>query len=140
MMPSATFQDTLEGPHLVRDDLAKGRVRQDLERATQRVKAAEEKLGPEAKEKPEVTVMAYEAMYACAKALLHAEGYRTTHMGALLIALDQLYVKRGRLDVQDLERFEQALRVTPGTAGHVQHARHLVDRCEALVAGKEARG
>ncbi len=137
MMPSADFQACLEGPHLARDDDAKGKVRERLERAAQKLQQAEEKAG--GKESLEATVLSYQAMYACAQALVGGEGYRAASMTGLFAALQRLYVRAGRLDAGVVERMADAQRVAEGTQAHLQHARQLLDRSTALL-GADTRG
>jgi uncharacterized protein (UPF0332 family) len=57
------------------------------------------------------TIQAYYAMYHAARALLFSEGYRERNHYCLHVALRELFVGRGRLDIASLDSFEGAMRL-----------------------------
>ena len=55
------------------------------------------------------TVQAYYAMFHLARALLYSEGYREKSHRALLLAVRELFVKRGELEEKFIRSFEDAM-------------------------------
>lgn len=54
-------------------------------------------------------IQAYYSMFHAARALLYGAGYREKSHRALLTALDELFVKSGRIDVVTIRRFKDAM-------------------------------
>ena len=54
------------------------------------------------------TVQAYYSMFHSARALLYNQGYREKSHTALLIALEALYVRRGKLEDELIDNFRDA--------------------------------
>jgi len=55
------------------------------------------------------TVQAYYAMFHLARALLYSRGYREKSHRALLLAVRELFVKRGELEEKFIRSFEDAM-------------------------------
>jgi len=54
---------------------------------------------------------AYYSMFHAAKALVLAEGYREKSHYCLIVAVNELYVKKGRMDKEMLDNFELCMRL-----------------------------
>jgi uncharacterized protein (UPF0332 family) len=52
------------------------------------------------------SVQAYYSMFHAAKALVLAEGYREKSHYCLIVAVKELYVKKGRMDIDMLDNLE----------------------------------
>ena len=55
------------------------------------------------------TVQSYYAIFHLARALLYSEGYREKSHRALLLAVKELFVKRGKIKEEFIRKFEDAM-------------------------------
>ena len=55
------------------------------------------------------SIQAYYSMFHCAKALVHAKGYREKGHACLLVALRELYIKTGEMDKVRADDLEMAM-------------------------------
>jgi uncharacterized protein (UPF0332 family) len=107
-----TFEKCLQGPYLSRDDSAADLVGELLARAGDRLAAAADLVDRPKADPADACLLAYEAMFACLRALVYARGYREAGLRCLLLACDSLYVRPGLLDARHLVDFERAQRLT----------------------------
>jgi uncharacterized protein (UPF0332 family) len=103
-----TFPRCLETPYLVRDPEAPARVGALLSLAGDRLEAAANIAATGQGDMADVTFLSYEAMFACIRALVYAQGYREFGLRCLLLACEALYVKPGQLDPGLIHAFERA--------------------------------
>lgn len=130
-----TFSKCLESPYLFRDPEAPGRVAALLASAGDRLEAAANLQASPRGDPADVALLSYEAMFACIRALVYAEGYREAGLGCLLIACEELYVKPGRLEAAHLTRFRRAQGLKLGAADALDAANGLVRRTLELLEG-----
>ncbi len=135
MMPSTAFGDLLvESPYVKKDLSAQASAKQDLQLALASLEALKAKMGAETKDDPAATMLAYQVMYQCAKALIHQAGYRITNFRVLLSALETLYVKTNRLDGALLKSLAASQEVVAGTAQHAAAAEQWISKAKELIS------
>src|SRR5262245_24701310 len=103
-----TFPKCLESPYLFEDKDAPARVAGLLAIAGDRLEAAANVLGTGQGDPSDASLLAYEAMFACLRALVYNKGYREAGLRCLLLACESLYVKTGLLDPSHIHAFERA--------------------------------
>ena len=127
------LESCLDSPYLARDGEAPARVAGLVAFASERIELAGA-LAVAAKHDPaDVSLLAYEALFACVRALVYAQGYRESGLRCLLIALDHLYVGPGRLDPALVHAFGRAQTLELPPAAAIEAARSLLDRTRELV-------
>lgn len=117
MMRSNELSYCLESPHLWYDAAAPNLVAKDLENAEKYLKEGREK-----KDVIDQLNTAYQSMYFAAVALLHAIGYKSSHIRCVLTVLEDYYVKKGKLDRIQVDHFIQAQRLEGVPAENVELA------------------
>jgi hypothetical protein len=130
-----TFRKCLETPYLRQDPDAPARVPGLLALAGDRLDAAAA-IGEGAPgDAADVSLLAYEAMFACVRALVYAQGYREGGLRCLLLACESLYVRPGTLDAAHLHAFQrvQGLKLPP--AESLEAASALVRRTLEILNG-----
>ncbi|HEU5119326.1 MAG TPA: hypothetical protein VFT74_22230 [Isosphaeraceae bacterium] len=112
-----TLARCLDSPYLFLDPDAPGRVEGCLAFATDRLQMARN-LIQSSPDSADVSLFAYEAMFAAMRALVYHRGYREAGLRCLLIACEALFVREGLLDGAHLQAFErlQALKLPPAEA------------------------
>ena len=110
-----TFRKCLESPYLFEDPEAPARVGGLLAMAGDRLDAAVNIQTTGKGDLSDASLLAYEAMFACLRALVYQKGYREAGLRCLLIACSELYVQPGTLDAGLIHAFERAqgLRLPP---------------------------
>jgi uncharacterized protein (UPF0332 family) len=103
-----TFPKCLDSPYLFVDKDAPSRIGGLLAVAGDRLEAAANIHTTGQGDPADVTFLAYEAMFACLRALVYDKGYREAGLRCLLLACEDLYVKPGTLDVAHIHAFERA--------------------------------
>jgi uncharacterized protein (UPF0332 family) len=128
-----TFQKCLESPYLVEDAEASGRTADLIARAVERLDLAERLHAVGQGDPADILYLSYEAMFQALRALVYAKNYREMGLHCLLIACEQLYVKRGDLDAAFLRSFELAQRMNLSTTEAVTAARAFLNRTRELL-------
>jgi uncharacterized protein (UPF0332 family) len=128
-----TFPKCLESPYLFEDKDAPARVSKLLANAGDRLEAAVNIQTTGQGDPADASLLAYEAMFACIRALVYAKGYREAGLRCLLLACEELYVKPGLLDVAHLHAFERAQGLKTVTAENINAAAALVKRTLELL-------
>jgi uncharacterized protein (UPF0332 family) len=123
-----TFQKCLDSPYLFEDKEAPARVGTLLAGAGDRLEAAVNIQTTGQGDPADASMLAYEAMFACIRALVYAKGYREAGLRCLLLACENLYVKPGTLDASHLIAFERAQGLKMKAADNVNAAAALVKR------------
>ena len=93
------------------------------------------------------TVQAYYAIFHLARALLYSEGYREKSHRALLLAVRELFVKRGELKEEFIRKFESAMDLREeadyglefsedGAREVVKDAENFLRTCERILEGR----
>ena len=93
------------------------------------------------------TVQAYYAIFHLARALLYGEGYREKSHRALLMAVRELFVKRGKLEEEFIRKFESAMDLREeadyglefsedGAREVVKDAENLLRKCERILESR----
>ncbi len=110
-----TFRKCLDTPYLRQDASAPGRVPDLLNLASDRLEAAAEIDPNSPGDAADISLLSYEAMFACVRALVYAHGYRESGLRCLLLACEELYVRPGTLDAAHLHIFQrvQGLKLSP---------------------------
>ena len=128
-----TLEKCLESPFLFRDAAAPARVSGLLAQADDALGAARDLLASARPDATDVGTMAYQAMFACLRALVYARGYREAGLKCLVLACDALYVRPGSLEGGHLITFErvQGFKLNPTNA--VEAAACFVDAAKGLV-------
>jgi uncharacterized protein (UPF0332 family) len=103
-----TFPKCLDSPYLFEDKDAPARVGGLLAAAGDRLEAANNIHTTGQGDPADISLLSYEAMFACLRALVYSKGYREAGLRCLLLACEELYVKPGLLDVAHLHAFERA--------------------------------
>ena len=132
MMPSGTLLSMAEGPYVAKEPGEKSHAAATLTAAEATLQAMKGKTG-DGKDSAEGTLLAYQTMYQCAKALAQAAGYRISNFRALVSALETLYVKPGKLDQGLVEQLLKAQAVIPGTAAQAAAAEKWVELAKQTV-------
>ena len=128
-----TLQKCLDSPYLFTDAEAPDRVAGLLLLARQRLDAANQIHSGGQGDAADVGSLGYEAMFAAIRALVYAKGYREVGLKCLVLAVEQLYVRPGLLDVALIHAFERAQGLRLAPAELLQAAGALVVRAEGLV-------
>jgi hypothetical protein len=110
-----TLEKCLNSPYLFQDKEAPARIGGLLALAGDRLEAAANIQSTGQGDLADVGFLSYEAMFACLRALVYAQGYREAGLRCLLLACTELYVRPGQLDAAHLVAFErvQALKGPP---------------------------
>lgn len=103
-----TFPKCLNSPYLFEDKDAPHRVGGLLALAGDRLEAAANILTAGQGDKADISLLSYEAMFACLRALVYSKGYREAGLRCLLLACETLYVRPGVLAVEHIHAFERA--------------------------------
>ena len=106
MMRSGSLDHCLESPHLRTDGGTAALVGKDIEKAEKLLKEA-----PGRKDALEQINGAYQAMYCATQALLHSINLRATGFRAILAAVEEYFVKKGRLDRLHVDHLLRAQRI-----------------------------
>src|SRR3954453_4225477 len=117
-----TFRKCLDSPYLFEDKDAPARIPKLLASAGDRRDAAVNIQTTGQGDPADASLLAYEAMFACLRALVYAKGYREAGLRCLLLACEGLYVKPGTLDPAHLIAFERAQGLKTPTAENVRAA------------------
>jgi hypothetical protein len=129
-----TFRKCLESPYLAVDPEAAARVPSLLALADDRIGAAEALTGSTtAADTSDATFLAYEAQFACLRALVYAKGYREAGLRCLILACEELYVRTGQLDPNHLIAMERAQGFKIDPAAAVAAARGFRDRTRSIL-------
>src|SRR3954470_23529330 len=110
-MPMAivnTLQKCLDSPYLFEDKDAPARIPKLLAAAGDRLEAAVNIQTTGQGDPADASLLAYEAMFSCLRALVYHKGYREAGLRCLLLACDELYVRPGSLDAGLIQAFERA--------------------------------
>lgn len=128
-----TFQKCLESPYLVEDKDAPARIGELLAKAGDRLEASVNIQTSGQGDPADVVFLAYESMFCCLRALVYSKGYREMGLRCLLLACENLYVRSGQLDVENLRKFELAQRLKLSPADAVAAASGFVKRTLELL-------
>ncbi len=134
------LQKCLESPYLFEDAEAPSRVPALLNSAADRLEAATNIHTYNKGDKADIIFLAYEAMFACMRALVYSKGLREYGMRCLIIATDVHFVKPGLLDGAMVQKFQklQELKSKPEEA--IEIASAFVKRTlEILTAAQAAK-
>ena len=123
-----TFQKCLDSPYLFEDKDAPARIGGLLAAAGDRLEAAVNIQTTGQGDPADASLLAYEAMFACLRALVYHQGYREAGLRCLLSACEELYVKPGTLDPGLLVAFERAQGLKTPPAETIAAAASLVKR------------
>lgn len=132
-----TFRKCLDTPYLRQAPDAPGRVPGLLALASDRLDAASALDVNSPGDGADISLLSYEAMFACIRALVYAHGYRESGLRCLLLACEELYIRPGTLDAAHLHAFQrvQGLKLPP--ADSLAAAAALVQRTlQILESGK----
>jgi uncharacterized protein (UPF0332 family) len=129
-----TFQKCLESPYLVEDPEAPNRIGALLASAGDRLEAAVNIQTTGQGEPADASLLAYEAMFACLRALVYAKGYREMGLRCLMLACESLYVKPGLLDASIIHAFERAQGLKTPPADNIAAASAFVKRTLELLS------
>ena len=123
-----TLQKCLESPYLFEDKDAPARVGALLAMAGDRLEAAVNLQTTTKGDAADASLLAYEAMFACLRALVYAKGYREAGLRCLMLACEDLYVRPGTLDVAHIHAFERAQGLKTPPAENLAAASAFVKR------------
>jgi uncharacterized protein (UPF0332 family) len=129
-----TFEKCLNSPYLFEDKEAPARVAALLGLAGDRLEAAVNIQTTGQGDPADASLLAYEAMFACIRALVYSKGYREAGLRCLLLACDKLYVRSGQLDASLIQTFERAQGLKIPTGEIINAAASLVKRTLELLA------
>ncbi|HEV3166230.1 MAG TPA: hypothetical protein VGZ22_19550 [Isosphaeraceae bacterium] len=128
-----TFQKCLESPYLFEDKEAPARVGKLLAMAGDRLEAAVNIQTTGQGDPADASLLAYEAMFACLRALVYHKGYREAGLRCLMLACENLYVKTGQLEPAHIIAFERAQGLKTPPAENVNAAAAFVKRTLELL-------
>lgn len=128
-----TLKKCLESPYLVADPDAPQRVGGLLAMAGDRLEAAANILATGQGDPADASLLSYEAMFACLRALVYHKGYREAGLRCLLLACEELYVKPGLLDPAHIHAFERAQGLKTPPAENLAAASAFVKRTLELL-------
>jgi uncharacterized protein (UPF0332 family) len=113
-----TLQKCLESPYLFKDQDAPKLVGGLLAKAGDRLEAAANIRNTGQGDPADISFLSYEAMFCCLRALVYEQGYREAGLRCLMLACEDLYVRKGLLDVAHIHTFERAqgLKLPPDEA------------------------
>jgi uncharacterized protein (UPF0332 family) len=123
-----TFPKCLDSPYLFEDKDAPARIPKLLAGAGDRLEAAVNIQTTGQGDPADAALLAYEAMFACLRALVYAKSYREAGLRCLLLACQELYVKPGTLEPAHLIAFERAQGLKMEAAENVNAAAAFVKR------------
>jgi uncharacterized protein (UPF0332 family) len=123
-----TFAKCLDSPYLANDPEAPARVGKLLATAADRLEAACNIQATASGDKADVTQLAYEAMFACLRALVYSKGYKEAGLRCLILACEELYVKPGVLDPGHIHALERAQAYKENPEGALHAAAGFVRR------------
>jgi uncharacterized protein (UPF0332 family) len=123
-----TFAKCLDSPYLFEDKDAPARVSKLLAMAGDRLDAADNILRTGQGDPSDASMLAYEAMFACLRALVYEKGYREAGLRCLMLACEALYVKTGQLDASLIHAFERAQGLKTPPADNLAAATAFVKR------------
>jgi len=103
-----TLQKCLDSPYLFEDQEAPNRIGGLLASAGDRLEAASNIQSTGQGDPADVSFLSYQAMFACLRALVYSKGYREAGLRCLMLACENLYVKTGLLDAEQIHAFERA--------------------------------
>lgn len=103
-----TFPKCLDSPYLFKDGDASTKIPGLLAKAGDRLEAAFNLKNGGQGDPADIVFLSYEAMFCCLRALVYAQGYREAGLRCLLLACEELYVRRSLLDVDHLLTFQKA--------------------------------
>ncbi len=127
-----TLARCLDSPYLFLDPDAPGRVEGCLAFATDRLKLGRN-LFETSPDSADVSLFAYEAMFAAMRSLVYSRGYREAGLSCLLIACEALFVREGLLDGAHVRAFErlQSLKLPPAEA--LEESSVFLERVRAIL-------
>jgi uncharacterized protein (UPF0332 family) len=128
-----TFEKCMGSPYLFEDKEAPARVASLLASAGDRLEAAVNIQTSGQGDPADASLLAYEAMFACIRALVYSKGYREAGLRCLLLACEKLYVKTGLLDGSLIQTFERAQGLRIPTGEIINAAAALVKRTLELL-------
>ena len=103
-----TFPKCLDSPYLIQDKDAPLRVGPLLATAADRLEAAANIQHSGQGDPADISLLSYEAMFSCLRALVYHKGYRELGLRCLMLACEELYVKPGVLGPEHVHAFERA--------------------------------
>jgi uncharacterized protein (UPF0332 family) len=128
-----TFKKCLDSPYLFEDKDAPARVGPLLASAGDRLEAAVNIQTSGQGDPSDACLLAYEAMFACLRALVYHKGYREAGLRCLLLACEDLYVKPGLLEASHLLAFQRSQSLKTPTADAINAAAAFVKRTLELL-------
>ncbi|HEV3122745.1 MAG TPA: hypothetical protein VGY53_12615 [Isosphaeraceae bacterium] len=128
-----TFEKCMDSPYLFEDKEAPARVASLLALAGDRLEAAVNIQTSGQGDPADASLLAYEAMFSCIRALVYSKGYREGGLRCLLLACEKLYVKTGSLDGSLIQTFERAQGLRIPTGEIINAAAALVKRTLELL-------
>ncbi len=128
-----TLRKCLDSPYLFEDKDAPTRVGKLLAAAGDRLEGAVNIQTSGQGDPSDASLLAYEAMFACLRALVYAKGYREAGLRCLMLACEDLYVKPGTLDAAHLIAFERAQGLKTPAAENINAAAAFVKRTLELL-------
>jgi uncharacterized protein (UPF0332 family) len=129
-----TFEKCLQSPYLFEDKDAPARVSTLLAAAGDRLDAAVNIQTSGQGDPADASMLAYEAMFACLRALVYSKGYREAGLRCLMLACENLYVKTGLLEGSHILAFERAQGLKTLPAENVNAAAAFLKRSLELLA------
>ena len=123
-----TLRKCLDSPYLFEDKDAPARVGKLLASAGDRLEGAVNIQTTGQGDPADASLLAYEAMFACLRALVYARGYREAGLRCLMLACEDFYVKPGTLDPAHLIAFERAQGLKTPPAENINAAAAFVKR------------
>jgi len=132
------IQKCLESPYLFEDADAPSRVPALLNSAADRLEAATNIHSYQKGDKADIIFLAYEAMFACMRALVYTKGYREYGMRCLIIATEVHYVKPGLLDGALVQKFQQLQQLKSKPEEALEIASAFVKRTLEILTSAQA--
>lgn len=127
MTTISDFHRSLASPYLWEDKGAAGLVADDLTKARKWLDEV-----PSKADGADQTLMAYQSMYKCADALIHAKGYKQANFRCLLIALTELYVRPGKLTTEELQQLVSAQELLGTPESSIDAAKAWLAKTQSL--------
>jgi uncharacterized protein (UPF0332 family) len=132
------IQKCLESPYLFEDADAPSRVPALLNSAADRLEAATNIHSYQKGDKADIIFLAYEAMFACMRALVYTKGYREYGLRCLIIATEVHYVKPGLLDGALVQKFQQLQQLKSKPEEALEIASAFVKRTLEILTSAQA--
>jgi uncharacterized protein (UPF0332 family) len=129
-----TFEKCLQSPYLFEDKDAPARVATLLAIAGDRLDASVNIQTAAQGDAADASLLAYEAMFACLRALVYSKGYREAGLRCLMLACENLYVRPGLLDAAHILAFERAQGLKTSPAENVNAAAAFLKRTLEILA------